>query len=239
MKRTLGKDSEQETTPTAEYSRQQEREATLRPVVSAIPMDSSSRSHAPRDVRYRDAATHDSGPQTSATETIQPDAQHVTPSPAILKATNATEIVDTRASGDEASGIAKHGEVPNRTVKWKTRFYMIIHVPRGEGIFKTCICKLDTGSQVNVLSLSIAKGLPIPIEPYSGPRVTPLGDPIQPVGQITLDWHVREKNKTYTTRFVVLDDKSSKGFDALLSDPTIGEIEFYQINDTVWYCGFE
>lgn len=156
------------------------------------------------------------------------------PSQSVLRAINATGIADTRTSGDEASGIVKHGEVSNGAVKWKTQFYMMIHVPGGDSL-KMCLCKLDTGSSVDALSEQVVKDLGVPMRPYLGPKVTPLGDPIQPIGQLTLHWNVRKRDKTYKTDFVVLDDHSSRGFDALLSDKEIGRIGFYTVNDTVWY----
>ena len=116
---------------------------------------------------------------------------------------------------------------------WKTMFKMVIHLPNDNS--KTRVAKLDTGASVDVLSQSVADALGMTLEPYTGGDVTPLGEPITPIGQLTLDWHVMAFGVTYTTTFLVLDRDSTKAFDVLLSDDTIGKIGFYRVDTTVWY----
>ena len=116
---------------------------------------------------------------------------------------------------------------------WRTVFYMIIHLPNGA--VKMNLAKLDTAAAIDILSQEILNRLGIPMEEYYGGNISPLGAPITPLGQVTLDWHIRGYSKTYTTTFAVLDHHSTRGFDALLSSKTIGEIGFYTINDSVWF----
>ena len=188
----------------------------------------------PSGFRDQRAAAGDLASPVPNIEALSPDMQQVTPNQPILEALNATGIANTRASGDEASGMLKHRELSAGAVKWKTQDYMVIFIPGGDALL-TCLCKLDTASSVNILSWDIMNRLGVSMmEPYDGDMVVPLGDPVQPVGQLTLNWHVRGRNKTYTTHFVVLDEWSSRGFDALLSEKTIGDIGFYSINETVW-----
>ena len=208
--------------------------ATVRSDASATaPMNRRPSVSAPNDVRDQRAAAGDLAPPASNVQGLSPDVQQVTPNQPILEALNVTGIADTRASGDEASGMIKHGELSTGAVKWKTQLYMVIYIPGGDDI-KMCACKLDTASSVNILSWQTVNRLGVSMEPYDGDMVVPLGDPVQPVGQVTLDWHVRGRSKTYTTDFVVLDERSSRGFDALLSEKTIGDIGFYKLNETVW-----
>ena len=140
-----------------------------------------------------------------------------------------TQIVQSIAA-DGASVSSRggtQGEIPS---SWKTQFKMVIHLPK-EGS-KTRIAKLDTGSAVNVVSKSVADALGMKMEKYYGGDVVPLGGKMTPLGQLTLDWHVMERAKTYTTTFLVLD---TEDFDVLLSDETIGRIGFYTVNREIWY----
>jgi len=116
---------------------------------------------------------------------------------------------------------------------WKTVLYMIIHLPDGRK--KMNLAKLDTAAAIDILSLEILERLELPMEEYHGGDISPLGDPIRPLGQITLDWHVKAMSKVYTTTFAVLDNRATRGFDALLGCRTIGEIGFYTVNESVWF----
>ena len=119
---------------------------------------------------------------------------------------------------------------------WKTMVKMVIHQSNKEQ-FKIRIAKLDTGSWFDVLSESVANDLGMKWETYDGADLAPLGPNIKPLGQLTLDWHVIGKLKTYTTTFVILDNHTTRGFDALLSDDTIGKIGFFVVNPEVFYAG--
>ena len=119
--------------------------------------------------------------------------------------------------------------------KLRTILKMVIHLPGDKQ--KIRLAKLDTGSRVDLLSLDVAKDLPIKMEPYpeDGEGVAPLGEPIRPLGILTFDWHVMTRQKTYTSTFLVLDPVSSRMFDALLGAETIEKIGFYQTNDHIWF----
>ena len=81
----------------------------------------------------------------------------------------------------------------------ETQFYMIFHLPYSE-TFMRC-AKLDTGAKVNLLNHEVMKDLAaygLEMEEYKGPKIKPLGELIEPVGQIKIRWSVRRFPKTYT-----------------------------------------
>ena len=128
---------------------------------------------------------------------------------------------------DERSFTGKSaGEI---TSSWKTQFKMVIHLPKGGS--KTRIAKLDSGCAVNVVSKSVAEALGMKMEKYDGIEVAPLGGTMRPLGQLTLDWHVMGKERTYTTTFLVLD---TENFDVLLGDETIKTLDFYTVTQAVF-----
>lgn len=131
---------------------------------------------------------------------------------------------------DGASNSSRGGTKGELLSSWKTQFKMVIHLPKDGS--KTRIAKLDTGSSVDLVSKSVAEALDMKMEPYYDGDVVPLGETMTPLGQLTLDWHVMGKGKTYTTTFLILD---SKEFDVLLSDETIWKIGFYTVNKDIWY----
>lgn len=219
-------------------------------------MSGGKRPDAHMGVNHHDAAprtAYHSGPSASDTKAGPSSAQQVTPNQPILRSLTieanpergsakpvamdikATGTADPRAVDGEAASMSTYAGSSSRSKDWRTQFYMMVHIPGGA--IKTYICKIDTASKVNVLSQQVVTSLGMTMEPYYGGRVAPLGGGlIQPMGRLTLDWHVRGKNKTYETDFVVLDDDSTKDLDALLSEDTVGEIGFYLINDAVWFC---
>lgn len=103
----------------------------------------------------------------------------------------------------------------------------------------TRIAKLDTGSDVNIMSQKVFSALKMNMDAYEGPPIRGLKEGIKPLGQVKVDWHVSQKTKTYTDEFVVLDDSSTKSFDILLGDPTIERVSFYKRNENVWILGYE
>ncbi|KAL8795643.1 MAG: hypothetical protein Q9195_001881 [Heterodermia aff. obscurata] len=123
--------------------------------------------------------------------------------------------------------------IPVEPSDLRTTFKMVIHMQGDQTL--TRMVQLDTGSSVDLLSELVTSDLGKELEPYDG-QVIPLGDgePIRPLGKVTLDWHVMGKPKTYTTTFLVLDEVSSEDFDVLLSRDTIGRIGFYKTDDKVW-----
>lgn len=206
-------------------------------------------------VKHHDAApktTRRSGPSASDTKADLSGAQQVTPNQPILRSLTveanpergspkplamdikATGTTDPPAMDGEAAGKSTSA---SGSKDWRTQFYMTVHTPGGA--IKTHICKIDTASKVNILSQQLVTRLGMTMEPYEGGSVAPLGGGlIQPIGKLTLDWHVLGRIKTYETNFVVLDDESTKDIDALISEDTVGKIGFYLINDAVWFCDF-
>ena len=123
--------------------------------------------------------------------------------------------------------------IPVEPSELRTTFKMAIHM-EGEQMLKRMV-QLDTGSSVNLLSELVLADLGMPLEPWDG-KVIPLGEgePIWPLGKVTLDWHVIGKPKTYKDTFLVIDAASSEDFDVLLSRDTIGRVGFYKTDDKVW-----
>lgn len=117
--------------------------------------------------------------------------------------------------------------------KFKTQFKMVIHAPQDS--FRTRIAKLDTASDVNVVSQDVVDELGITMNPYSGSKVTPVGEPIMPIGTVSLEWHIATRKKTYNTEFLVFHADLTKSFDMLLSEVEIARIGFYKNNDEVWH----
>ncbi|KAI4262254.1 MAG: hypothetical protein L6R42_002567 [Xanthoria sp. 1 TBL-2021] len=139
-----------------------------------------------------------------------------------------------RADSSEklVNGLASPPEPP-KLRKWKRSFYMVIHLAKGEDALRvTC---LDTGADVNVISIDVVNSLGLDKEQYQGPRLKAIGGTYLPQWQVTLDWHVARFHKTYTSTFAVLDEAHSADFDILLGKKTVEDIGFYHINGNVWF----
>ena len=148
------------------------------------------------------------------------------------------EVEDSQQPQSGAPSILQDATyLPHPYDDFKTTFRMVIH--RGDGQVAQRVGKLDTGSKVNVISKQVVTSLGLPMEPYKGPFIAPIGAPVHPVGETEIDWHVASRGKTYTTKFAVLDDNLTKDFDALLSEDTVKEIGFYKVNNTVWLANVE
>ena len=145
-----------------------------------------------------------------------------------------------RADGSEKLLGAVTGPIQNGTdsaqrSEFKTTFKMVIHRGRADGQVSLRIAKLDTAADFDVLSEEVVTSLGMPMDKYTGPSLSPLGPPINPIGEIQLDWHIANREKTYTTRFAVLNNNHSRGFDALFGRETIERVRFYSVNDKVWF----
>lgn len=139
-----------------------------------------------------------------------------------------------RADSSEklVNGVASPPEPP-KLRKWKRSFHMVIHLAEGENALRvTC---LDTGADVNVISIDVVNCLGLDKEQYQGPPLKPIGGTYLPQWQVTLDWHVARFHKTYTSTFAVLDKAHSADFDILLGKKTVEDIGFYHINGNVWF----
>lgn len=113
---------------------------------------------------------------------------------------------------------------------FKKQFRMAIHQPRQR--FR--VCCLDTGSDIDVISLDVVEDLGLKKDAWEGGKIKPLGEPFTPVWKVTFDWHIAGFYKTYSTTFVVLDKNHSREFDVLLGHETIEKIGFYLSNGNVW-----
>ncbi|KAI4092720.1 MAG: hypothetical protein LQ339_007855 [Xanthoria mediterranea] len=117
--------------------------------------------------------------------------------------------------------------------RWKVTFKMAIHLATGEDAFR--LTYVDTGSSVNIISIDVVESLGLAKEPYQGPRLKPSGGSYLPQWQVTFNWNVVKRSKTYTTTFAVLDKEHSADFDILLGRETIEENKFYMVNEDVWF----
>ena len=118
---------------------------------------------------------------------------------------------------------------------FKTAFKMVID--KGDGTYSTRVAKLDTAATIDVISEDVVRSIGLHQKDYSGPWVTPIGPSLCPIGMVEFDWHIFGRTKTYTNKFAVLDRKSSREFDVLLSERTIQRIGFYEVNENVWRLG--
>ncbi|KAL9014674.1 MAG: hypothetical protein Q9180_008931, partial [Flavoplaca navasiana] len=120
-----------------------------------------------------------------------------------------------------------------RRGKWKRTFHMVIHLSNdNHSIRVTC---LDTGADINVISIDVVDSLHLAKEPYQGPPLKPIGGTYLPEWQVRFDWHVAQHTKTYTSIFAVLDKDHSADFDILVGKETVEDIEFYKVNSRVWF----
>lgn len=193
------------------------------------------------------SAERDSRPSASDTKAVLSSAQQVTPDQSVLRSliieksnpergSSKSIVIDIKATGtvdprNQAADIRKYAR---SSTEWRTNLYMMVYVPGGD--IKMYICKIDTASKINVLSQQVVKSLEMKMETYYDECVTSISSLIQPIGRLMLDWHVKDKKKTYSTDFVVLNDDDTRGFDVWLSENTAEEIGFHFIDDTVWFC---
>ncbi|KAL9024266.1 MAG: hypothetical protein Q9196_006639 [Gyalolechia fulgens] len=112
-----------------------------------------------------------------------------------------------------------------------TTFLMAIHRPEGQTIIR--VAKLDTGAKVNLISRELVTSIGLHVEAYTGQDIQPIGPPVSPKGQVTLDWHVSGKRPSHKTTFLILED--SQFFDILLSEQEIQKHGFFVRNSEVYY----
>ena len=149
----------------------------------------------------------------------------------------ASSFMNVEVSGMEASNSDERAEQtlatssPQPSETLKNQFKMVIH---GEGRTNIRIARLDTGSEVNVLSEQVVIDLGLPRQKYRGASIQSLGVNVDPVGVVTFEWHVLKRSKTYSTEFCVVDKDRSLKFDALISHKTIEDVGFYRVNTDVW-----
>lgn len=166
---------------------------------------------------------HDVAEQKKSTEDVNPVKPAVYP----------LEIEDPQGQLPTAPETSE--DVGSVDPKFKTLFKMVIHASPNN--ISTRISKLDTGSDVNVISQDVVEELGMTMNPYSGPPVSPIGKSIMPIGTVSLEWHVMKFKKTYKTDFLVFQADLTQGFDVLLGESEIKKIAFYKVNGDVWHLG--
>lgn len=133
---------------------------------------------------------------------------------------------------DPPDSYTASGQKQDRPPEFKTMCMAVIHVSQDRLGMR--IAKLDTASDVNVISQNVVLELDIEMEPYSGPEVVPIGKPVKPIGTVKLEWHIAKRKKTYTTDFLVFRADQAKSFDMLLSEAEIKKIGFYKVDSEIW-----
>ncbi|KAL8733770.1 MAG: hypothetical protein Q9166_001964 [cf. Caloplaca sp. 2 TL-2023] len=117
--------------------------------------------------------------------------------------------------------------------QFKRAFRMVIHLGRDDTAQR--LTTLDTGADVNLISLDVVKELGLHRDPYKGEPLKAFGTNFTPQWQVKFDWHVAKFSKTYRTTFAVCDVERSKEFDILLGEGCIKDVGFYTVNSSVWY----
>lgn len=132
-----------------------------------------------------------------------------------------------------APEVSQYVSPVDHSSKFKTQFNLVIHTSQDQT--NTRVAKVDTAAKVNAISEDVVNELGMIVEPYDGPKVLPLGPPIEPLGKVRLEWHVMKFIKTYKTVFLVFPSNLTKDFDLLLGEDEIARIGFYTVNGNVWF----
>ncbi|KAI4265589.1 MAG: hypothetical protein L6R38_009307 [Xanthoria sp. 2 TBL-2021] len=126
---------------------------------------------------------------------------------------------------------------PQQEHRPRLTFRMVLYKAKDETAQR--MAYLDTGSTVDLMSIDVVNSLNLRKDPYQGPPLKPMGGFFMPQWQVTADWHVAKFHKTYTTTFVVMDEKYSIDYDVLLGRSTIGRIGFVTSNNEVYFMTTE
>lgn len=118
----------------------------------------------------------------------------------------------------------------------RTTFRMVIHLDNAEIAQRRAA--LDTGATPNLISHRVVRDLSLEMSQYVGKKIAPLGEMFLPIGTVTFEWHVHNRNVTYKTEFAVLEDRYTTDFDILLGKDTISEIGFYRVNDNIFLSNY-
>ncbi|CAL8583728.1 hypothetical protein XPA_009347 [Xanthoria parietina] len=133
----------------------------------------------------------------------------------------------TPMAGGQIPAVAPRGSQLKRT------FLMVIHLV-GDNHAQRVSC-LDTGSDVDVISMHVVNSLGLTKEKYHGSSLNTILGTYDPQWQVTFDWHIAKFQRTYTNTFVVFDEANSEDFDILLGRFTIHERQFWKKNPNVWF----
>ncbi|KAL8799912.1 MAG: hypothetical protein Q9182_005531 [Xanthomendoza sp. 2 TL-2023] len=179
------------------------------------PSNSTSEANYPRE--YQDP-TENFGLEQSDHPPIKPHANVAEPT--------AFPATQSSSSEHDVNYVA-----PER--RWKTKFLMVIHLENGNT--KMRVTGLDTGADTNIISIDVVDSLGLRKERYQGPQIRSMGGTYTPQWEVTFDWHVAQRQKTYTSKFAVFDEERSDDFDLLLGRMAIEACKFYVVNDKVWF----
>ncbi|KAI4286207.1 MAG: hypothetical protein L6R38_000103 [Xanthoria sp. 2 TBL-2021] len=121
-------------------------------------------------------------------------------------------------------------------------FRMVVHLPEDTAARRKtsldtaagCTTSFDTAADVNVISIKVVESLGLSKEKYEGPPLAMAMFSYKPEWQTMFDWHVARFFKTYTTTFVVLDEKHCGDFEIMIGRDTIERIGFYKRNRNLW-----
>jgi hypothetical protein len=113
---------------------------------------------------------------------------------------------------------------------------MRIHLANGQpNATGLCRCLLDTGSDLNLVSLRILRTLSLQFIGQQGPKVTTAGGAqFFPIGDVLLKWHMDKREQvTYTANFWVVPDVPPALFDIVLGNQWIDKHKALQRNSSV------
>jgi len=144
--------------------------------------------------------------------------------------------VDSLASGDEIRHFKRVRIILqeasfSRGDSFSTMSIMV-HKPGGSHTIRLAL--LDIGSSVNLIGEKTVKRLGVDMQPHNGKPISSLGGEDFPMGNVTLDWHVKGHHKTYTTEFGVIAENQSRGFDVLLGSTFIERSNILMPNRDVY-----
>ncbi|KAL9040643.1 MAG: hypothetical protein Q9180_001785, partial [Flavoplaca navasiana] len=111
-------------------------------------------------------------------------------------------------------------------------FKMQLHLAGNN--FAQRVTLLDTGGDVDVISMQTVESVGLSKERYEGGPIRAGIFASKPQWQTTFDWHVVGFHLTYTSTFVVIEEAHSGDFDIVIGRPTIERMSFYQKNKKIW-----
>ena len=110
---------------------------------------------------------------------------------------------------------------------------MVIH--NGVEGFVIRLARTDNGSDVDAITQEAVTALGRELRPNDGiPLSLVNGDNFYPEGEIDLEWHVLEGERTYTTRFFVLSINDSRDFDVILGSETLERLKVVSFDTHLW-----
>ncbi|KAL8819251.1 MAG: hypothetical protein Q9223_002282 [Gallowayella weberi] len=128
-----------------------------------------------------------------------------------------------------------HFTLESTRSRFKTTFVMVVKGPSGS---TQHVAGLDTGAEENLISEQKALDLNVRMVPYDGGVLDSIsnGEPVRPIGWVTIQYGVSGRPSWYEAKFAVLEDRHCEQFQILLSAEEIEKRSFYIRNGAVFWC---